>query len=292
MGHMQPWAAGGNFLLASLPDPDRALLSRHLEPVSLERNVALYDPDVVMSHVYFPDLGLVSLLAVLADGTGVETAIIGREGMVGMPVFHRTERMAEQAVVQLPGSAQRMTAASLRTCLEESAALREALHHYSACVFMFAAQSVACMNKHEISRRLARWLLHAADHSGMPDLAFTHLFLSHMLGVRRSSVSVAASALRGMGMIDYSRKTIQITDRDALVEYSCECYRIVRSTYDRLIFGTPSPSPLDGVEISRGGLSTVGSPHGDNDDGEPRDSAALERHNATYASAPSPKLVR
>jgi CRP-like cAMP-binding protein len=269
MGQPRAWAAGGgNFLLASLPAEDRALVARHMETVPLEPKVAIYDPDVAITHVYFPDAGLVSLLAVLADGTGVETAIVGREGMVGMPVFHRTDRVAEQAVVQLPGSAQRMTAASLRTCVDESPALRDALHHYSACVFMFAAQSVACMNKHETTRRLARWLLHAADHSGVAGLAFTHLFLSHMLGVRRSSVSVAASELRAKGLIAYTRKRIDITDRDGLAEHACECYRIVRSTYDRLIFGRASTNPLAEVESSRGGISVLGSPHGDKDPAE------------------------
>lgn len=266
MGQPQAWAAGrGNLLLASLPKADFDLVSRHLEPVPLDGHASIYDPDVLITHVYFPETGLVSLLGVLSDGTGVETAIVGREGMVGMPVFHRTDRIAEQAVVQLPGHGLRMSVASLRACLEESPALREALHHYAACIYMFAAQSVACMNKHETPRRLARWLLHAADHSGTDSLALTHLFLSHMLGVRRSSVSVAASELRTKGLITYTRKRIEITNRQGLAEYSCECYRIVRSTYDRLMFGTASDNPLDAVKSSRDGLSILGSPHGDKD---------------------------
>jgi CRP-like cAMP-binding protein len=253
--------AGGNLLLAALPQRDLDILSAHLEPVTLESSRTLYDPDVPIEHVYFLDAGLVSLLGVLTDGTGVETAIIGREGMVGMPIFHRTDRIAEQAVVQQPGRGRRMNASALRSCLEQSEALGTLLHHYSACVFQFAAQSVACMSKHHISSRLARWLLHASDHSGTNQLELTQLFLSHMLGVRRSSVTVAASDLRDAKLITYTRRMITITDRAGLEQRSCECYGIVRSTYDRLVFGGTSPNPLTGVESSRDGMSTVGSPH-------------------------------
>jgi CRP-like cAMP-binding protein len=262
MGQQDAWTRGnGNLLLESLPSADRALVTRHLEDVELSPRAALYDPDVRIEHVYFPTEGLVSMLGVFADGTGVETAIAGREAMVGMAVFHGTDRIAEQAVVQLRGRAHRMPADALRACLTESPALQQALHHYAACIFMFAAQSVACMSKHETTRRLARWLLHACDHSGTDDLDLTHLFLSHMLGVRRSSVTVAASTLRSKGLITYTRKRIAIADRTGLTEYSCVCYRIVRSTYDRLVFGQATVSPLADVESSRNGISTLGSPH-------------------------------
>jgi CRP-like cAMP-binding protein len=249
----------GNLLLASLPSAEREHLARHLEDVELEPRAALYDPDVPIEHVYFPSAGLVSLLGVFADGTAVETVITGREGMVGMAVFHGTDRITAQAVVQLSGHAHRMSAEALRASLTESPALRQALHNYAACMFMFAAQSVACMSKHETTRRMARWLLHAADHSGRDDLDLTHLFLSHMLGVRRSSVTVAANALRSKGLITYTRKRTRITDHEGLIEHACECYQIVRSTYDRLIFGRSTDSPLKGLSSSRAGFSTLGS---------------------------------
>lgn len=262
MGHPTAWARGnGNLLLKRLPPADLKLVSRHLEPVDLEASVVLYDPDAVIEYVYFPSAGLVSLLGVLADGTAVETAITGREGMVGMPVFHGIDRIAEQAVVQLTGKARRMSSESLRSCLAESKGLRDALHRYSASLFMFTSQSVACMSKHETTRRIARWLLHASDQSGADDIGLTHLFFSHMLGVRRSSVTVAASTLRAKGLITYTRKHMRITDRDALAAYSCECYAIVRSTYDRVLFGQTTESPLAGVEASRDGISTLRSPH-------------------------------
>ena len=264
MGQSTVWPRnGGNLLLAGLPDADRALIERQLESVTLEPGVVLYDPTSTIDQVYFVDAGLVSFLSVFTDGTAVESAISGREGMVGMAVFHGTNELPVQAVVQLPGVARRMTSPALRECLSNSAALRETLHHYAACLFMFASQSVACMSKHHATRRLARWLLHAGDCSGSDDIALTHLFLSHMLGVRRSSVTIAANALRAKGFITYSRKRFSITDRDGLAGNSCECYGIVRSTYDRFLFGRATESPLAGVESSREGISTLGSPHAD-----------------------------
>jgi CRP-like cAMP-binding protein len=253
--------AQGNFLLSGLPASDRALVSGSLEPVELQQGQALYDPDVVIEHVYFLDSGMVSLLGVFSDGTGVETAVIGREGMVGMPVFNGTDRMPEQAVMQISGTGHRMTATALRTCVEQSPSLRARLHHYSACVFMFAAQSVACMSKHETTNRLARWLLHASDHSGRSELQLTHLFLAHMLGVRRASVTVAAIELREANLITYTRKRVDITDRVGLEQRACECYGIIRSTYDRVIFGHVSPNPVSGMKSSHAGQSVVGSAH-------------------------------
>jgi hypothetical protein len=120
---------------------------------------------------------------------------------------------------------------------------------------------IACMAKHAINRRLARWLLHAADHSGMHELGLTHLFLAHMLGVRRSSVTVAAAELRTLGMLDYTRSHITIVDHDALAAHACACYQIVRSTYDRIIFGVATSNPLSDIQSSRDGVSTLGAPH-------------------------------
>src|SRR5687767_5439056 len=141
MGQPIAWTRGnGSLLLETLPAADRELLEPHLESVALKQAVVLYDPDVLIEHVYFPTEGVVSLLGVFTDGTAVETAIIGREGMVGMPVFHGADRIAQQAVVQLAGAARRMSSTALRACLADSMRLREALHRYSACVFMFAAQ--------------------------------------------------------------------------------------------------------------------------------------------------------
>jgi CRP-like cAMP-binding protein len=256
-------AATGNMLLAGLPVDDFRDFDKHLESVPLVTRRVLYDPNQPISHVYFPESGMVSLLGVLSDGTGVETASTGREGMIGMPLFHGIDRFPEQAVVQLPGRALRMTAEAFGSCLSRSAFLRAALQRYAACIYMMAAQSSVCLGKHAMAKRLARWLLQAADQSGTEQLQLTHLFMAQMLSVRRSSVTVAAGELRQHGFIEYGRKRVTIVDRGGLTAYSCECYAMVRDTYARLLFGRDAPDPLAGVVTSRGGVTTVGAPHGE-----------------------------
>lgn len=269
MGHSLTEQGSRNLLLAALPRQDFDMISRHLEFVPLQIKRVIYDPDKVIEHVYFPESGMVSLLAVMLDGTVVETASTGRDGMVGLPLFHGTDRYPEQAVVQQPGSAVRMTAAAFRECLAQSKALETLLHSYAACVFLLAAQSIACVSKHNTERRFARWLLHAADQSGTEQLALTHVFAAQMLGVRRSSVTVAAGALREKGLVSYTRKHINIVDRDGLENAACECYGIIKSTYDRLLLGTSSESPNAKVPSSRGGMSILQPPHPEDPDRDP-----------------------
>jgi CRP-like cAMP-binding protein len=260
VGQVKTWTAGnGNLLLANLPLADRELVLRHCEDVSMEQARTLYDPNAAIEHVYFPTQGMVSMLGAFSDGTAVETLVIGREGMVGVPVFHGADHMPEQAVVQLALTAHRMSSDAFRKAVAQSPRLRQAIHAYSACAYMFVAQSVACASRHDTTRRLARWMLHAADHSDTNHMELTHLFIAHMLGVRRSSVTVAANKLRAKGLLTYTRKRIDIVDRDGLKDASCECYAIVKSTYDRLLFGVRSENPLAELESSHRGLSTLGS---------------------------------
>lgn len=219
----------------------------------------LYDPEQPIEHVYFPDSGMVSVLAVLSDGSGVETSSTGRDGMVGMPVFHGTDRIAQQAVVQLPGKARRMTADEFLLCRAQCAEMERLLHRYAVSAFMLAAQSVACLSKHLIQQRLARWLLHSSDQCGSERLELTQLFMSQMLGVRRSSVTVAAGKLRAAKLIEYARKHVTILDRAGLEAAACECYGVIRSTQDRAR-GANVISPNATVQASRDGVSLVTAP--------------------------------
>jgi CRP-like cAMP-binding protein len=220
----------------------------------------LYDPEQVIDHVYFPDSGMVSMLAVLLDGSGVETASTGRDGMVGMPVFHGTDRIAQQAVVQLPGDARRMTADQFQDCRAECPELDRLLHRYAVSAYMLATQSIACMSKHLIQRRLARWLLHSSDQSGTERLELTQLFVAQMLGVRRSSVTVAAGKLRAAKLIQYTRNYVRIMDREGLENAACECYGIIRATQERVVLGRNVMSPNAALQVSRDGISLVTAP--------------------------------
>ena len=225
----------GNLLIASLPARDRELLSSHLEPVTLRLKDVLTEFDAPVEHVYFPESGMCSLLSVLSNGKAVEVASAGREGMVGMPLFFRTERLPERCIVQLPGRAHRMSAESFRKVLRESDALNDVLHRYAGCIYSFASLNTACGRKHQVVPRLARWLLHSADQSGTHSLKLTHEFGAMMLGVRRSSITVAAGELRKRKLIDYTRSSIDIVDRAGLIAASCECYATISGTYARLL---------------------------------------------------------
>ena len=178
---------------------------------------------------------MVSFVSVFANGRAVEVASAGREGMVGMPLFFRSERLPERAIVQLPGRALRMNARAFREVLQRSDALNESLHRYAGCLYVFAAQNTACGRRHQVVPRLARWLLHASDQSGTQTLKLTHEYGAMMLGVRRSSITVAAGALRKKRLIAYGRSSIDIVDRDGLVDAACECYGTISETYARLM---------------------------------------------------------
>ncbi len=250
----------GNLLLASLPASEQAIVGKYLEPFTLVAKRVLFDPEQAIEHVYFPDSGMVSMLAVLLDGSGVETASTGRDGMVGMPVFHGTDRIAQQAVVQLPGEARRMTAAEFQACRSQCVEMDRLLHRYSISAYILAAQSIACLSKHLIQQRLARWLLHSSDQSGTARLELTQLFMSQMLGVRRSSVTVAAGKLRAAKLIEYTRKHVTILDRGGLEAAACECYGVIRSTQDRMMLGKDVVNPMARRQASRDGVSTVTGP--------------------------------
>ena len=228
-------APSGNLLIASLPASEGQLLTDRLEPAVLRSHDVLHDRDAGIEHVYFPDSGLVSLVSVLAGGRPVEMASVGREGMVGMPLFFGVRSLPERAVVQLPGRALRMSAFAFRQALEDCPVLSDALHRYAGCLYTMAAQNTACGRKHPIESRFARWLLHAADHSGSQSLRMTHEVGAVTLGVRRSSITVAAGALKKKSLISYSRSSIEILDRAGLQELACECYSTVAETYRRLV---------------------------------------------------------
>jgi CRP-like cAMP-binding protein len=237
MGHSGLLAAShtGSILLSGISRDDFARIEPHLEPVTLHTKDVLTEYDTPFDYVYFPESGMVSLIALFTRDKPVEMASVGREGMVGMALFFGAGHLPEKAIVQVPGRATRMRADAFHSALRDCDTLRTSLQAYAACLYSFAAQNAACGLKHATTPRLARWLLHAADQSGTTHLQLTHGFAAIMLGVRRSSVTVSAGALRARKLIEYSRSTINISDRDGLEQAACECYETIRSTYERLI---------------------------------------------------------
>jgi len=260
-----------NRLLAVLPEDEYARITRHLESVDLEVRDLVHDVDQPITHVYFMTAGVTSFVSVMADGSAVETATIGYEGMVGLAVFHGSDRTAAQAFCQVPGSALRMTSDAFRAEITHAPALTALLHRYTQALFTQVSQASACNRLHQIRQRCARWLLQTHDRVGADEFQLTQDFLAQMLGVRRASVSEVASAMQKAGLIEYRYGRVRIADRAALERSSCECYRIIVNEYDRLLEGRSIGSPLDGLVISDGKRSTLGPPHFDG--GEPESPA-------------------
>lgn len=222
-----------NRLLARLPRKDRDRFVRGCDHVDLVFNETFAEPGDTMRHVHFPTGGFISLLAVMPGGTPIEVALVGNEGMVGMPLVLGTDKSLGRLLVQGVGSALRMPVAKFRRELKASPALRATLDHYIHACMGQLAQTAGCNRFHLVEERLARWLLMTGDRSHSPTFHITHEFLAMMLGVRRVGVTKAASALQRRKLISYSRGDIRIRDRAGLEASACGCYKADLAIYDR-----------------------------------------------------------
>jgi CRP-like cAMP-binding protein len=247
-----------NRILAALPEAEYTRLEPELERVPLELRQLVYDVDTPISHVYFPEAGIVSVVGLMADGAAVETATVGNEGMIGLPIFLGTDRTTMQAFCQVRGWALRMEASAFRAALGEGGELPRILGRYTQALFTLVAQSSACNRLHAMRQRCARWLLLTRDRVESDTFELTHQFLSQMLGVRRATVTEAAGALQADGLIEYAYGKVTVRDRARLEAAACECYLIIRREFARLLEGRTIPSPLDGARVSEGGVSTAG----------------------------------
>lgn len=227
--------ASRNGILASLPRPQLEELIPRLERCSLAHREMLVEANEPVRHVHFPLSGVVSLIIATVNGATVEVAMVGHEGMVGLPVLFGSETTAISAVVQVPGESLRMATPAFRSEVEAYGAMVRSLHRYAEALLFQIAQSSACTHQHSVRQRCARWLLTARDRVGNDEFALTQEALAQMLGVRRASVSAAAARLQRQGLIRYRRGMITIVDRTVLEQSSCECYALVRSEYRRLL---------------------------------------------------------
>lgn len=221
-----------NSLLAAVPRKTYARLLANLESVTLNFGEVLYEPGQTIRHVYFPGASLVSLLT-LADGhLALEVGLIGREGMVGIPLVLGHHVSAVRALVQGEGTALRMTSANFIKEFRLSAPLQHELYSYVHTLMAQISQTAACNRFHVVERRLARWLLMTHDRVKSDHFRMTHEFLGHMLGVRRVGVTKAAQALQERHLISYSRGAIAILDRNGLEAAACQCYKVVQDMRD------------------------------------------------------------
>ena len=246
-----------NWLLRALPPHEYELLSPHLERVTLDTGRVVSDVNTPIEHVYFPENGVISSVSVMADGSAVETATIGPEAVAGIAVFHGVDRTPEHLFVQVPGEGYRIASDTFRSLLPSMPELTRLLHRCSVALFALAGQNSGCNRKHSVLRRCARWMLMTHDRVQRDRFELTHHVLSQMLGVRRASVTESAQALSEAGAIEYRRGMVTVVDRAALERASCECYAIIRSTFNRLLGDGTAASPLDGIRLSKGGRSTA-----------------------------------
>ncbi len=221
-----------NSLLAAVPRKTYRRLFAGLEPVTLTFGEVLYEPGETIRQVYFPGDSLVSLLT-LADGhLALEVGLIGREGMVGIPLVLGHTVSSVRALVQGSGTALRMSSAHFLKEFRLSPPLQQELYRYTHTLMAQISQTAACNRFHVVEMRLARWLLMTHDRVKSDRFHMTHEFLGHMLGVRRVGVTNAAQALQQRKLIRYSRGDITILDRRGLEAAACECYEVVKDMHD------------------------------------------------------------
>jgi CRP-like cAMP-binding protein len=222
--------------MLALEAGERERLLAVTTPVSLESKQILLFPGGRIDTVYFPENAVVSLLQIMGDGATFEVANIGNEGIVGLPAFLGVDTLGSQECyqVEVPGLARAMDVATFVKAAGREP-LRRLVERSIQAQFTQVAQRMACVALHSIPERCSRWLLLTHDRVGDRDFPLTQEFLAQMLGVRRASVSAAAGALQKAGLISYSRGRVTILDREGLENAACECYRIIRSEYERLL---------------------------------------------------------
>jgi CRP-like cAMP-binding protein len=220
--------AVNNVILLSLPAKEYALLRPHLEPTDLPQYQILEEPGAKIEFAYFLNDGMTSLVALSRDGRSVEVGIVGREGMVGLPLIAGLRQGTFRAIMQMAGGGVRIRAEVFSDILLSSPVLSAELSRFALVHGLQTAQLAACNRLHEVEQRLARWLLMCQDRFDCQSLPLTHEFLAQMLGTGRPSVSLAAASLENAGLIENLRGSVKILNRKSLEETACECYGVIQ----------------------------------------------------------------
>lgn len=223
-----------NRLLACLSAPDLALLTPHLRQVPLLHGAVLQEPERPVEWVYFPMSGAVSLLVVMKAGEAVEIATVGREGAIGLSAHSGPGRARTRAIVQVAGVAKAVAAPVLATTIGQSEDMRDVMVGYQGTLSAQSQRMAACNALHSVEERLARWLLQMSDRIEGAEIPITQDTLAHLLGVRRTTVTLVAHNLQGRGVIRYRRGHVVIASRRDLLALSCECYDACRQA-DELV---------------------------------------------------------
>jgi len=229
---LSPW---GNALLHALTPEDIAILGPELEATPLRKDEVVFQPGEPAPYVWFPSNGIISIVALDEEGSAIEVAIIGREGMTGLPIVLGSETIIYASMVQVPGTGWRIATPVFRGIIERRPAIKAMMLRYVLAAMTQMGQNAACGQLHNVESRCARWLLLAHDDVDGDTFTLTQDYLAMMLGVTRPSVSGAASGLQRAGLIRYTRGQITILNRAGLEAASCECYNVVRREFERLL---------------------------------------------------------
>jgi CRP-like cAMP-binding protein len=224
-----------NRLLAALPPDEYERLLPQLAPVSFSLGEVVYEFGGQLDYVFFPTTSIVSLLYTMENGTSAEMGLTGNDGVVGIALFMGGGTMPNRAVVQSAGSALRMKAKILQDEFAMGGKFQQLLLRYTQALITQISQTAVCNRLHSVEQQLCRWLLLSHDRVKADELIMTQELIADMLGVRREGVTVAAGRLQDAGAISYVRGHISILNREKLEETVCECYRVVKDEFDRLL---------------------------------------------------------
>jgi CRP-like cAMP-binding protein len=224
-----------NHLLAALPVVEFERVKPALEPVTLALGEVIYESGEELEYVYFPTTAIISLLYIMENGSTAEIGMAGNDGLVGIALFMGGSTTPNRAVVQSAGNAFRLRSKALRSEFQLSGEFQNILLRYTQYLMTQISQTAVCNRLHSVEQQLCRWLLINHDLLQTNKLIMTHDLIANMLGVRREGVSIAAGHLQSSKLIKYVRGTITMLDRDGLERTACECYRVVKTEYDRLL---------------------------------------------------------
>jgi CRP-like cAMP-binding protein len=228
----------GNRLLASLSSEDIATLQPHLEPVPLAVRQVLIEPNTAIEHIYFPEAGMASVTN-NSSGGKIEVGVVGREGMVGLPIVLGIDQTPYEHFMQIAGHGWRIAVPDLEQAMAQSSSLHRQLLRYAQASHVQVSETAFANANSDVEARLARWLLMCHDRVEGGDIPLTHEFIAMMLGVRRPGVTVALHVLEGMQVIRAKRGVVTVLDREKLEELADEAYGLSEAEYTRLIGTEP-----------------------------------------------------
>lgn len=224
-----------NRLLEILPPDERAFIEPHVELVSFPVGQFVALAGDALKRCYFPNNGMISLLAETENGGAVEVGFTGFEGMVGTPVVLGKNSMPYQALVQAPTEGYIVDAGRVLQLFAQRGVFHDAVLRYSYVEIRQLAQTAVCNHFHSIQSRMCRWLAVMCERSGNRQVKLTQEFLAHFLGVQRTSIGAIANSLQREGIIDYSRGRIEILDLERLQMNSCECFDLIRREFAEFV---------------------------------------------------------